>query len=65
MESKFRLKPNYYLTPHRRDTSVYCPACGQIMELIPHTPKNKKPIYQCPRCNTIIPRQFFKLSDLK
>ncbi|MHA1239932.1 MAG: hypothetical protein ACTSQU_03980 [Promethearchaeota archaeon] len=65
MESKYRLKPSYFLTPHRRDTTVYCPACGCAMNLIPNTPKEQKLIYQCPRCNTIIPRQYFKLSDLK
>ena len=65
METKHRLKPNYFLTPHRRDTSVYCPVCGHSMEPVLHTPKNEKFIYQCPLCKTIIPKQIFRLSDLK
>jgi predicted RNA-binding Zn-ribbon protein involved in translation (DUF1610 family) len=65
METKHRLKPNFFLTPHRKDFSTYCPACGHIMELIHHTPKNEKQVYQCPICNTITPKQIFRLSDLK
>ncbi|MHA1349752.1 MAG: hypothetical protein ACTSPZ_02820 [Promethearchaeota archaeon] len=65
VETKYRLRPNFFIAPYRKDTSVYCPACGHTMDLIPHTPKKKKPIFQCPRCNTVIPRQFFRLSDLK
>jgi len=65
METKHRIKPNFFLTPHRRDNSVYCPNCGHTMELILHTPKNEKQIFQCPLCNTFVPKQFFKLSDLK
>ena len=65
METKHRLKPSVFIAPHQKDSSIYCPACGYIMEQIPHTPKDKEPIYQCPRCNTFIPEQIFSLSDLK
>ncbi|MBY8980990.1 MAG: hypothetical protein KGD72_11415 [Candidatus Lokiarchaeota archaeon] len=65
MEVKHRLKPHFFITPHRRDTSVYCPACGQIMEKILHTPKNRRPVYLCPSCNTITPKQVFTFLDFK
>ncbi|GAG83644.1 unnamed protein product, partial [marine sediment metagenome] len=32
---------------------------------VPHIPKEIKQIYQCPRCNTFIPKQIFSLSNLK
>ncbi len=65
MEIKHRLKQNIFIAPYRKDSSIYCPACGHIMEQVLHTPKDIKPIYQCPRCNTFIPKQIFGLSDLK
>ena len=65
METKIRLKPNFFIATHQDDSSVYCRACGYVMEKIPHTPKDKEPIYQCPRCNSFIPEQTYGLSDLK
>jgi predicted RNA-binding Zn-ribbon protein involved in translation (DUF1610 family) len=64
METKHRLKPSILIASHRKDSSIYCPTCGHIMEQIPHTPKDKKSIYQCPICNTFIPKQIFGLLDL-
>jgi predicted RNA-binding Zn-ribbon protein involved in translation (DUF1610 family) len=65
METKHRLKPSIFIAPPRDGTTVYCPDCGYAMEKIPHTPKNKKPIYQCPRCNIFIPEQVYGLLDFK
>lgn len=65
METKLRLKPSIFIATHRKNSSIYCPACGYIMEQILHTPKDREPIYQCPRCNTFIPEQIYGLSDLK
>ncbi len=65
METKHRLKPSIFTAPYQKDSSVYCPACGHIMEQVLHIPKDIKQIYQCPRCNTFIPKQIFSLSDLK
>ena len=65
METKYRLKPSFLLTPHRKDNSIYCPTCGHIMERVLHTPKNEKLIYHCSSCNTVIPKQIFRLSDFK
>jgi len=65
METKLRLKPNFFIAPPQDDSSIYCPDCGYAMEKILHTPKDKKPIYQCSRCNTFIPEQIYGLSDLK
>ena len=65
METKYRLKPSFFIAPNQDDSSIYCRACGYTMEQIPHTPKNKKSIYQCPRCNSFIPEQIYGLSDLK
>jgi len=65
METKHRLKPNFFIAPHQDDSSINCRDCGHTMEKIPHTPIDKKPIYQCPRCNSIIPEQIYGLSDLK
>ena len=65
METKHRFKPSIFLTPHQINFSINCPACGYAMEQVRHTPKNIKPIYLCPRCNTIIPEQVYGLSDIK
>ena len=65
MEAKHRLKPNIFIAQHQNNSQIYCPACGHIMEQVLHTPKNKKPIYLCPSCNTFIPEQIFGLLDLK
>ncbi|MHA1669056.1 MAG: hypothetical protein ACTSV5_00605 [Promethearchaeota archaeon] len=65
METKHRLKPSIFTAPHQKVSSIYCPNCGYIMEKILHTPKDKKPIYQCPRCNIIVPEQAYGLADLK
>lgn len=65
METKYRLKPSAFIAPFQKDSSVYCPACGHIMEQVLHIPKEIKQIYQCPRCNTFIPEQIFSLSSFK
>ena len=65
METKPRFKPSIFISPHQKDSLVYCPACGHVMEKVLHTPKNIKEIFQCPRCKTYIPKQVFSLSDLK
>ena len=65
MESKTRLKPNWYITSGIESDTKYCPACGGVMERIPHTPKNKPSLYRCLECYKISPEYYFGFSDLK
>jgi len=64
METKYKLKPSIFTAPHQNNSTMYCPDCGYIMDKILHTPKDKKPIYQYPKCNTILPELSFGISDL-
>ena len=65
MESVHRIKPNIFITQHQKDSIEYCPTCGYTMEKVLHTPKEKGPIYHCPKCNKFVPEQGFGLADLK
>jgi len=65
MESKIRIKPNWYITSEKEDSKTYCSICGAEMEQILHTPKGKPPIYHCVRCNNYSRGYHFGFSDLK
>jgi len=65
MESKNRIKPNWYLTSEQDESKIYCSICGAEMEKVLHTPKNKPPIYHCVRCDQYSPRYHFGILDLK
>jgi predicted RNA-binding Zn-ribbon protein involved in translation (DUF1610 family) len=65
MESKNRIKLNWFITSDKKETSRYCPECGGLMEKVLHTPKKKPPIYQCLKCNKYSQDYHFDISDLK
>ena len=64
MESKTRLKPNWFLTSERENELKNCPTCGGVMEKVPHTPKNKPSLYQCLICGKVSPDYYFGILDL-
>jgi predicted RNA-binding Zn-ribbon protein involved in translation (DUF1610 family) len=64
MESKSRIKPNWFITREEESSTKICPDCGEIMNKVLHTPKNKPVLYQCSKCGKISPGYYFGLSDL-
>jgi hypothetical protein len=64
MESKNKIKPNWFITSKNENLEKFCRICGGSMEKVLHTPKNKPPIYHCVRCNTYSREYHFGISDL-
>ena len=64
MESKNRIKPNWFITSEEEESKNYCSICGTEMERVLHTPKNKPPIYHCLRCNNYSREYHFGFSDI-
>ena len=64
MESKNRIKPNWFLASEKDESKIYCSICGAEMEKVLHTPKNKPTIYHCLRCNTYSHEYHFGILDL-
>lgn len=64
MESKNRIKPNWFITSEQEESKIYCSICGAEMEKVLHTPKNKPAIYHCLRCNSYSHQNYFGFSDL-
>ncbi len=64
MESKSRIKPNWFITSEKEIPKKYCPDCGELMEKVLNTPKSKPPIYKCLKCNKISQKYYFGISDL-
>jgi len=64
METKSRIKPNWFLTSEKENLNISCPMCGGPMEKVLHTPKSKPPIYHCLRCNNYSYDYRFGLLDL-
>ena len=65
MESTSRIKPNWFITFEKESSTKMCPDCGEQMNKVLHTPKNKPNIYQCSKCGEISPDYYFGFSDLK
>ena len=64
METKNKLKPNWFITSENEKLEKFCRICGGTMEEVLHTPKNKPPIYHCVRCNTYSREYHFGILDL-
>ena len=64
METKNRLKPNWFITSENEKLEKFCRICGGTMKEVLHTPKNKPPIYHCVRCNTYSREYHFGILDL-
>jgi len=64
MESKNRIKPNWFITSEKEELEKYCPICGGTMQKVLHTPKNRPPIYHCLRCNKYSRKYHFGILDL-
>ncbi|MFW9929009.1 MAG: hypothetical protein ACFFD1_06435 [Candidatus Thorarchaeota archaeon] len=64
METKKRIKPNWFITSEKEEAQKFCSVCGGTMEKVLHTPKNKPPIYYCERCNRYSRKYYFSILDL-